>query len=310
MKKKLALVLTTITLTMTLFVGCGSASNVSESNETVTEVSTSTTETTPEQAATPESTEAPHEHAYVETITTEATCETDGEATFTCECGDTYTEPIKALGHIYENYTSNNDATYVADGTETAKCNGCDLTDTRIAVGSKLEYTYNDMDATMYAQKTVNVRSLPNTDGEKLGSLSTNDEVKVTGQCAETSWYRIEYSGGVAYVSDSYLGNDKVVVEQPKTEQTTQNTSSEFPYELYTLYDNGTFFYYYTLESDGVNKPQYWYDMAHTCGVQNQTRFSDYNSFINTVKSMGYTEWQNSGYTLNGEKVMRETCFY
>ncbi|MBQ8230795.1 MAG: hypothetical protein IJZ34_02525, partial [Lachnospiraceae bacterium] len=178
MKKKLALVLTAITLTMTLFVGCGSASNVSESNETVTEVSTSTTETTPEQAATPESTEAPHEHAYVETITTEATCETDGEATFTCECGDTYTEPIKALGHIYENYTSNNDATYVADGTETAKCNGCDLTDTRIAAGSKLEYTYNDMDATMYAQKTVNVRSLPNTDGEKLGSLSTNDEVK------------------------------------------------------------------------------------------------------------------------------------
>ncbi len=306
MKKKLALVLTTVTLSMSLLVGCSASSNnVLESTETVAETPTAT----PEATATPEPTEA-HEHTYTETITTEATCEADGVKTFTCECGDTYTEPIATQGHIFETYTSNNDATYTADGTETAKCNNCEVTDTRTAEGSMLTYTYTDMDATMYAQKTVNVRSLPNTDGEKLGSLSTNDEVKVTGQCAETSWYRIEYSGGVAYVSNSYLGNDKVVVEQPKTEQTAQSTSSEFPYELYTLYDNGTFFYYYTLESDGANKPQYWYDMAHTCGVQNQTRFSDYNSFINTVKSMGYTEWQNSGYTLNGEKVMRETCFY
>ncbi len=50
-----------------------------------------------------------------------------------------------------------------------------------------LTYTYNDMDSTMYAQRTVNVKSLPSTDGEKLGGLSTNDEVKVTGQCVETS---------------------------------------------------------------------------------------------------------------------------
>ena len=230
MKKKLALVLTAITLSMTLFVGCGSISNVSESNETVTEVSTFTTETTPEQAATSESTETTHVHAYVEIITTEATCEADGVKTFTCECGDTYTEPIATQGHVFETYTSNNDATYTADGTETAKCNNCEVTDTRTAEGSMLTYTYTDMDATMYAQKTVNVRSLPNTDGEKLGSLSTNDEVKVTGQCVETSWYRIEYSGGVAYVSDSYLGNDKVVMQTEAPKQ----TQSEMP--TYTTY--------------------------------------------------------------------------
>ena len=253
MKKKLALVLTAITLSMTLFVGCGSASNVSESNETVTEVST--TETTPEPTATPESTEAPHEHAYVETITTEATCETDGEATYTCECGDSYTEPITAVGHVFETYTSNNDATFTADGTETAKCETCDVTDTRTAEGSMLTYTYTDMDATMYAQKTVNVRSLPNTDGEKLGSLSTNDEVKVTGQCAETSWYRIEYSGNVAYVSNDYLGADKVIVEQPKAEapaQTEQVATEAFPYELDKLYTNGDVAWIFSI-NDGNN---------------------------------------------------------
>ena len=213
MKKKIISSLLVLVLSMSVFVGCGSkADNVSDNAGITTEAPTTT----------PESTEAPHEHTYAETVTTEPTCETDGEATYTCECGDSYTEPITAVGHVFETYTSNNDATYTADGTETAKCNNCDVTDTRTAEGSMLTYTYTDKDATMYAQKTVNVRSLPNTDGEKLGSLSTNDEVKVTSQCAETSWYRIEYSGGVAYVSNSYLGNDKVVVEQPKTEAPAQ----------------------------------------------------------------------------------------
>lgn len=255
MKKKIISSLLVLVLSMSVFVGCGSnADNVSDNAEITTEAPTTT--------ATPEPTEAPHEHTYTETITTPATCEADGVKTFTCECGDSYTEPIATQGHVFENYTSNNDATYTADGTETAKCNNCDVTDTRTAEGSMLTYTYTDMDATMYAQKTVNVRSMPNTDGEKLGSLSTNDEVKVTGQCAETSWYRIEYSGGVAYVSDSYLGNDKVVVEQPKTEQTAQtstSTSTECPYPLYTVIDEGgTNVYFYHTETSLPYSSAFW----------------------------------------------------
>ena len=296
MKKRLALVLTAITLSMTLFVGCGSASNVSESNETVTEVST--TETTPEPTATPEPTEAPHEHAYVETITTEATCETNGEATYTCECGDTYTEAITAVGHVFESYTSNNDATYTADGTETAKCSNCDVTDTRTAEGSMLTYTYTDMDAIMYAQKTVNVRSMPSTDGEKLGSLSTNDEVKVTGQCAETNWYRIEYSGGVAYVSDSYLGNDKVVVQTTETSSqsgSTQSTSSEFPYQLYVIYYDevqNVKYYYKPLNATFFDYSQSVYDECMTWNRANSDA-----SLAGTFK----TQWK----TADGDTIIR-----
>lgn len=241
MKKKIISSLLVLVLSMSFFVGCGSKTDNVSDNAGIT----------PEPTTTSEPIEAPHEHTYTETITTPATCEVDGEATYTCECGDTYTEPIATQGHIFETYTSNNDATYTADGTETAKCNNCEVTDTRTAEGSMLTYTYTDMDATMYAQKTVNVRSLPNTDGEKLGSLSTNDEVKVTGQCAETSWYRIEYSGNVAYVSNSYLGNDKVVVQteapkQTQSEMPTYNTYAEakayaisLGYPIGTAVDNG-----------------------------------------------------------------------
>ena len=75
------------------------------------------------------------------------------------------------------------------------------------------QYTYTDMSATMYAKSSVNVRSLPSADGERLGSLSTNQEVTVTGQCNETGWYRIEYNGAVAYVSNNYLSDTKVEVQ-------------------------------------------------------------------------------------------------
>ncbi len=215
MKKRLLGILLSVML-VSVCVGCGAESTVAEQTEAVE--ATATEEATPEQTteptATPEATEEPHTHNYTEEITTEATCEADGLKTYTCECGDTYTEAIPATGHIYENYVSNNDATYTSDGTEIAKCNTCDLTDTRTAEGSKLEYTYTEMNATMYATQTVNVRNLPSVDGEKIGSHSTNQEIIVLGQCNETSWYKFEQDGQTAFVSNSYLSTEKVEVQQ------------------------------------------------------------------------------------------------
>ena len=92
------------------------------------------------------------------------------------------------------------------------------------------EYTYTDMSATMYATQTVNVRTLPSTDGDKIGSLSTNQEIAVTGQCNETSWYRFEYNGQTAYVSNNYISDTKIEVAaaDPAPEQAApaQETAS------------------------------------------------------------------------------------
>jgi uncharacterized protein YkwD len=79
-----------------------------------------------------------------------------------------------------------------------------------VAESDSTDYTYTDLSATMYADSSVSVRDLPSTDGNKLGSLSANQEVTVTGQCNETSWYRIEYKNGVGYVSNKYLSEEKV----------------------------------------------------------------------------------------------------
>ena len=40
-----------------------------------------------------------HSHEYTGEVTTEAGCETDGEMTYTCACGDSYTKEIPATGH-------------------------------------------------------------------------------------------------------------------------------------------------------------------------------------------------------------------
>lgn len=86
------------------------------------------------------------------------------------------------------------------------------------------QYTYTDMDVTMYAKQTVNVRNQPSTDGAKVGSLSTNQEITITGQCNETGWYRFEYNGSTSYVSNNYVSDTKV--EVAATEQAALSDDS------------------------------------------------------------------------------------
>lgn len=73
-------------------------------------------------------------------VTTPATCTAPGVRTYTCtkDPAHTKTEPIPALNHLFSNYTYNNDATCTQDGTETAKCERCNETDTRTKAGTKL----------------------------------------------------------------------------------------------------------------------------------------------------------------------------
>ncbi len=88
------------------------------------------------------------------------------------------------------------------------------------------QYSYTELSQTMYAQSTVNVRDLPEQTGAKLGSLSTNQEVTVLGQCNETGWYKISYNGGEGFVSNSYLGSEKVAVKSQNTAKSNSTSKS------------------------------------------------------------------------------------
>lgn len=135
------------------------------------------------------------------------------------------------------------------------------------------QFTFTDLEQVMYAKSSVNVRNLPSTDGTKLGGLSTNQEVAVTGQCNETGWYRISYNSDEAFVSDKYLVTEKVVtqpvetvsqsggeVAQQPVEETPEEAPAENPYPLYTVIDEGgTNVYFYFLFDGTAAKPEaYW----------------------------------------------------
>lgn len=227
-----------ILLVVLLLGGCGSTS------ETVSQ----------EIADEGEAVTQEHVHDYIEEVQ-EATCEKDGVRTYTCECGDTYTEEIKATGHVFTEYIYNADATFSADGTETAKCSGCDLTDTKVAEGTQREYTYTDVDKTMYVKKEANVQNVPNEDGEAIGSLAEVQEVHVTGKCNEAYFYRIAYEEVIGYVSGHDLTDEKPVQEKQVSNEAPINEAPAVaassgnepcPYPLYTMfYDNQGFPYFY-----------------------------------------------------------------
>lgn len=142
---------------------------------------------------------------------------------------------------------------------------------TEEATTEENEYTFTDMSKTLYAKSSVNVRDLPDTTGNKVGSLSTNDEVNVTGKCNETGWYRFEYKGSVAYVSDSYLSESKVENTSTATgttaaagdgsssgngATTTTASTTPCPYPLYTIIDEGGYnIYFYGHWGGSANMP-------------------------------------------------------
>ena len=75
-------------------------------------------------------------------VVTAPTCTEEGYTTYTCACGDTYVaDEVAALDHSFTKYESDGNATCTADGTKTAKCDRCDVTDTIADVGSALGHT-------------------------------------------------------------------------------------------------------------------------------------------------------------------------
>ena len=255
-------------------IGCGAKSTTT--GQTETDAETTTAESTSEQtaeAATPsektiapatEATEEPSEEIATETKTTEATPEATTEPTETVE----------------------------AEQTEIP------------TPEPKAVYTYIDVSVTMYAQQTVNIRDLPDTSGNKLGSLSTNQEIAVTGQCNETGWYRFNYNGSEAYVSNKYLSDEKVEVQKPSDNSSgssgsSNNTASNScPYPLWQPVINGYSFTWYVIQPD----PEF-----HTNGhFQTESQFAEMvrnNALADNVEWKYFTvlEWTYMGTYAEGD---------
>ena len=244
--------MTTILLAISVLSGCGAESTTTEPTETVTVTTTeeSATKQTEEATATPEETAEPTPETKEET-SEETTAETEPETTETTETAEP--EPTEEPTPEPE---------------------------------PQVTYTYTDMSATMYAQQTVNVRDLPDTSGNKVGSLSANDEIAITGKCNETGWYRFDYNGNVAYVSNKYVGDEKVEVAPPASNNSgsgsansgsvASNWADSYPKNQWI--DMGEYFFYIANSQPEANQVSCDYFSNHTTGDDAHLYHTDLNA--------------------------------
>ncbi len=128
------------------------------------------------------------------------TCTKDGQVVRGGRCSRCgYGKPIElipALGHSFTDYVYNEDATCAADGTETAACDRCGATDTRVAAGTQTAHRYDawkeeaQPTCTEAGSKTRVCEECGNAQTEEIAALG-HDMQPVEGAaatCTEPGW--------------------------------------------------------------------------------------------------------------------------
>ena len=152
------------------------------------------------------------------------------------------------------------------------------------------EFTFTEVSKTLYAIQSVNVRSGPSTDFDKIGGLTTNQEIQVISRCNETGWYRFTWTDGrEAYVSDKYLSDSKV--EKPAASETPSNggnstagtgSTASSNYETGVWIDMGD--YYFIIPN---SEDEYWnyFNNCDDIRATLQARYPDRNTYVSSDAS-------------------------
>ena len=89
---------------------------------------------------------------------------------------------------------------------------------------------FTDVNETVYATGTVNLRSGPSTAHDKVGSLNKSDSVTRVGigTAEAEGWSRIQLSdGSLVYVSNKYLSTTKPAPQQQQTSKPSSGQQSK-----------------------------------------------------------------------------------
>ena len=193
---------------------------------------------------------------------------------------------------------------YVADAAAIGSCYSGNYWYWIFDANFESKYTYTEMDETIYyAINSVNVRKQPSIDGTKLLSLVKGEAVKVTAQCNETGWYRIQdEEGGIGYVSNNYLSTEK-----PATEVASNNSGG-------SLGSTGTVdfasmseeeFLQFLLEAFGTDSVEDLGNMKHEQAWDNARLLPDILGLVNNARAeagLGALTWDSS---LDGDAMRR-----
>ena len=108
-----------------------------------------------------------HVHNYTSGVTNAVTCENDGIRTYTCTCGDSYTEIIEAIGHNYEAITPSIEKD---DSKCTFVCSNC---------GDKYEYALDYQVVTASGKRTQVLYEFSLTDDNLNTEMQPDGEIYI-----------------------------------------------------------------------------------------------------------------------------------
>ena len=152
-----------------------------------------------------------HVHSWSSGIIKAVTCTTDGVRKYTCECGQSYTEPIAALDHSWGAWVVTTPATTAAAGVETRTCSRCSAKETRAIAKLQEQTQATTTSASTPAPTTVAKQTQPLTVKAKKPSIKASKLKKKNQTIAAKK--AITVSGAQGTLSYKKLsGNKKITI--------------------------------------------------------------------------------------------------
>lgn len=145
-------------------------------------------------------------------------------------------------------------------------------------------YTYTDIDANKYTTESLNVRSMPSTDGDIIDALAKKQQIHVISQCNETGWYKIDYDGITGYVSNKYVSDEKPQEQGAKVveQQTAEAKETNAP----------------ATETADTITDTYYNDIIYADGTVPTRRLKKLNDELSLVPSNLLAHFKQNGYTI------------
>lgn len=112
----------------------------------------------------------------------------------------------------------NDDKSEISESEENSNPSESDLSEQNSEEDANDEIKVSDASGDYYISKSVNVRSGPSTDYEKIATLNKYDKITVNG-IADNGWYRFEINGKYGFVSNSFIIDEATCLAMKQAEQ-------------------------------------------------------------------------------------------
>jgi hypothetical protein len=209
-----------------------------------------------------------HKHSYTQKITKEPTCDEKGIITYTCTCGDSYTEETSYLDHCTDRSEITKKATCEEEGIETFYCIFCgkEIYTEKIAklphtenckhalketVKDPKNFTFTQCIKIMYVTDTAGLYAWPDVNSNPYRELEIGTAIPVISKCDQANFYRTPSGMTVSGWNLSEVRPTEYDAGEEKGwENFKEETDSKYTYWTGVYRMNG-----YELHCEHMNKP-------------------------------------------------------